>query len=432
MFGVYRTDAAEGSEPFETYGSGAEAGARASALNAAARAAERVERYRVKPITTEEWKQRERDRFWSGEYEPMPKGWKLYNSPDTFPHPSKSEPGKLAYTPSVEYGVQDRQIRSTPGSYLAKFFPIMAPEQIQRLALQFAGKYEAIDLKLATEPDDIVRVYKDGPNSCMSHDAGVFDGHLHPCYVYGAGELAVAYLEPNGIINARALCWPDEAVYGTIYGDIARMRSALETAGYRNGSLSGARILKIENENGNGYIMPYIDGYYSVEDCGDHFTIDGSVPADNTEGTTIAGRLCCECGSHIDEDEMYHLADREDYACGDCAYHCEDCGEMHAAGSMREGESICSWCHDRNYTECEDCNVSVRDEEIMHTEDGTVCPDCMEESFGGCEDCCETYRYDNMVERGDNGAMYCECCAEQYDEDNEDEEAEDEAEVSFA
>ena len=432
MFGIYRTDAEDGGEPVETFDSGAAAGARAGELNASEAEAGSDIRYRVKPITTEEWKDRERERFESGEYDTLPEGWESYAAPDTFPHPSKSEPGKLAYTPSPEYGTQDRQLRCTPGSYLAKFYPILPASEVQRLALLFAGEHERIDLLLATEPDDIVEVYTTGPNSCMGHDESYFNGHLHPTYVYGAGDLAVAYLKPDGRINARVLCWPEQKVYGTTYGDCERLRSALAAEGYESGSLEGAKILKVEDDNGSGYIMPYIDSYYSVDDCGSHFEIAscGDTPADSVDGTT-SSRRCCECGCNMCEDETYWLTDREDYACCDCASYCEDCDE-HVANDnthrvhTEDGDEryVCEYCRDNNYTECEDCYESVEDCGILHTDDGSVCTSCFEDSFGGCDECCESFRFDNLTERDDR--PMCEGCADAWDEDNEPDEDDDE------
>ncbi|MHC4093516.1 MAG: hypothetical protein ACYSVY_25130, partial [Planctomycetota bacterium] len=211
-----------------------------------------------------DWKERERSKFRSNEYKDVPwhaEGWAIGSMPDLdhFAHVSTADPSKLAYTASEKHGEADRQTRMKPGKYLKKYFgDVLDAKEIQRWAGAFAGENENIEVGFATDPDDIVEVYENGPRSCMSSQDAV--------RVYGAGDLAIAYLGPQDDATARALCWPAKQVFGRIYGDGARLGQALMAMGYSEAGrtgFNGARLL-LERE-GSGYVCPYIDYGYHVE-----------------------------------------------------------------------------------------------------------------------------------------------------------------------
>src|SRR5262249_35481599 len=137
------------------------------------------------------------------------------------------------------------------------------------------------------------------PNSCMSGRAGDYHGPCHPVRVYGAGDLAIAYLEQGDEITARALCWPAKLIYGRPYGDEHRLSAALEKAGYTYGhgtKLRGAKLLRIRS--GDGFVAPYIDGCPGISDHGDHLEIGGDLESDSTTGVILeeSGETCDRCG----------------------------------------------------------------------------------------------------------------------------------------
>src|SRR5690606_21500489 len=117
-----------------------------------------------------------------------------------------------AYTPSEDFGMQDRQVRMMPGRYLKKYFSdVLSPEDIQYWALEWANRFAPVDMEIATTPDEIEYVYTNGPRSCMSYDPSEYSSSCHPVRVYGNSDLAVAYIRnASGAVVGRALIWPSK------------------------------------------------------------------------------------------------------------------------------------------------------------------------------------------------------------------------------
>ena len=120
----------------------------------------------------------------------------------------------------------------------------------------------------------------------MSYGADYY-AERNPAGQYGAGDLAIAYLEnEDGYVIARTLVWPDKKIYARIYGDEdENLAIALASQGYLYDSLgfTGARLLKewgegeFEDEYCEGWLCPYLDvayGSFRVED--DYLIIDPS------------------------------------------------------------------------------------------------------------------------------------------------------------
>jgi len=284
--------------------------------------------FAVRPVRDPNWRERERGRFLDGTYKRPP--WAAVviarleeDYPDHFLHVSTSDPTKVAFTETPDKGEVDRQTTITPGRYLEKFAkypdgtPWASPEYIRELASMLLPPDA---LKFATTPDEIEDVYVRGPRSCMSGDASRFDSRIHPARVYGAGDLAVAYLTVEGTqITARAVCWPEKKIYGRIYGDEARLAHALDAAGYVDGDLIGAKLLRIE-EHGR-VVCPYIDRHFHVEDRDTHLIISNNgLRADATNGYLMPGYCCGHCGEYVDEDNVQSFQDET---------WCDDCIDNH-------------------------------------------------------------------------------------------------------
>jgi hypothetical protein len=250
-----------------------------------------------------------------------------------FAHSSVKNPTLIAFTESEEKGLQDRQTSMKPGKYLRKYFgDVLNAKQISFYAEWWAkGLRPATELDaalaFASTPDDIERVYNDGPRSCMAKD---YSFGIHPSRVYGAGDLAVAYLtRPTGDIIARALTWPEKKVFGRCYPTPDRWSedghdSEAEAEGIRdhlfnllkengfshlhegdNEGFEGARLLKIEG-NG-GWVGPYLDNEYSADDGGDHWIMSksGVLDCSNTGGTFEVPSYgsCFSCSSDLETVE---------------------------------------------------------------------------------------------------------------------------------
>lgn len=191
-----------------------------------------------------------------------------------FIHCSKDEPLYIAYTPSEEYGKQDRRVKTTVGRYLKKHYPELTDLDIRALSDAHRYYYGTDDILWAASAADIERVYTTGPHSCMAYiwtDTSTrFGSHMHPSVVYAdLPWFRLAYLERNGKINARCLTYinPDDSCdkrWVRIYGDDL-LRVKLENSGFVKSNLEGARIHKIPAIRTDGallpdtYVCPYID-----------------------------------------------------------------------------------------------------------------------------------------------------------------------------
>ena len=229
------------------------------------------------------WKVREGDRFRDGTYTRLPwheAPWYL-GAPaqdDHFAHVSKDRDGMVAFTLDATKGAADIQTRIKPGRYLTRYFSdVLSWREIEEFAQEFAGLHENNELLFAHTSDEIEQVYLDGPSSCMSKPARHYDSPIHPVRVYGAGDLAVAYIKSGDSIGARVLCWPAKKLYSRIYGDDCRLRPLLDAAGYDHGELYGARMLRIEADHG-GFVVPYLDGCNSAGDNGEYLVISSGDP----------------------------------------------------------------------------------------------------------------------------------------------------------
>lgn len=394
---------------YSMFDSPAECAQLAQNLNSQARDYGWTQRYKVSKVTSDDsreaWKIRERAKFDSGEYQPTPwntENWYVSRLHDSYPnlthhfcHLSKSKPGYVAFTECNDHGEADRQTRIRVGRYLRRFSGL-DDVAVSHLAARCGVIINPPTLQFADESLDIVRVYTSGPSSCMSHHSGDYATEVHPCFVYGAGDLSVAYIETgepgddgddegDKRITARAVCWPAKNTYGNIYGDEERLEPLLEDAGYeRADSFYGARLLHIPH---NGTVVaPYMDDdnrAASVSADGKHLII-GDGPLDlqeNTNGTADCSMARCpNCGEYYDSDDEGTYVSGEDlYWCGSCvsddSFYCECCSSNHAIANTdshtcNDGNTVCDRCAER-YGHFEECGT-VR----MQGQDVCECEEC--------------------------------------------------------
>jgi hypothetical protein len=378
------------------------------------------------------WQEREASRFASGRYKPLP--WEadpeLLGNPKHFAHIAESDERKVAFTESEEKGRADKQKVMNVRDYLD--LHIIGHEDRKRF-------YASVMLGLSQEvhfaetSDDIEAVYleiadynRDGGDyagvlSCMTYHGKASPRYdqcdrgarkywdVHPVRVYGAGDLALAYMRKtdapgvNGEaspIVARALVWPSKGICGRVYGPGAGvLRGALRAKGYgrfADEALEGARLLAIPHPNGaeDYYVIPYIDGYKRFKwDCKrEYFLIaSGGFRGDTIDGGAYAHpvSICERC----EEDGPRHnfLTVDDELWCQSCAYnastqceHCnnwttQECNEVIVShytstiGRIRTtGEYWCSDC-------CENgASYSEAREVYIDNEQGETCDDCEE------------------------------------------------------
>jgi len=176
------------------------------------------------------WKDREQERFKAGSYKPVVwagQDWFDKNQcADHFLHVSVKDPTRIAFTKCERDGPRDIQTAMKPGKYLAAYFKMLTPEQVRDYSMQHSTTFEKKELKFATTPEEIERVYKPSlGSSCFS---GTTKANL-----YGSGDFAVAYFEKDGEIKARAVCVPERKLYVYPYGDTCRLDKLLTDAGFK-------------------------------------------------------------------------------------------------------------------------------------------------------------------------------------------------------
>ena len=386
-------------------------------------------KYQPRPIAGEEWRQREQARFDSGEYQPLPwrnMAWFLNSEAcrNHYAHVSTERDGMVAFTESPEKGVADRQTRQRPGTYLQRFYAdVLSADEIQKLARDYAGRFEDNVLLLANTADEIERVYVEGPRSCMSGKPSEYSSPFHPVRVYAAGDLAVAYVMRGGSIVGRALCWPQEKKHSRIYGDEDRLGPLLRAAGYRSGSLRGARLLR-ERANGGGFVCPYIDHDFSVEDRGDFLHISGDIRAENTNGLIDIeeGEYCPHCEERSDPDDFYYMEDLGESWCESCAdndaFVCARTGERfgrrRSVTLMANGDY---WSNDEFENHGFTCDATGENhhmDDAVHVDGGTWCQSHFDDHGFQCHGCSDCFSNDDGQEV--DGDWYCVDCAPEPDE----------------
>lgn len=328
-----------------------------------------------------DWQIRESAKFDSGLYQQVPWSTQPYASNVHclhFPHLSVKQPGKMAFTQTEAHGEADRQTIISPGKYLFRYFaPWLNQATVDAYcaSIDMTMKFMAAPLGLAQTSDEIVHVYRSGPSSCMSKDRNHEEystGGIHPVSVYGAGDLAVAYFTVEGVIKARAICWPAKKIYGRMYGDEQRLRLLLHRDGFKPSSSrsdwDGAKLLKVPVPDGSGYVCPYLDiGNQHVDVGKTHLLVnqDGEYAADNVS-SVIAGDRCsrdedndgysCEhCNDYVNEGDHFNGPDGNGIYCENCFrelfFYCERCetditrDEHNTVHTARRGVlSVCDSC----------------------------------------------------------------------------------------
>jgi len=369
-------------------------------------------------------------------------------------HPDK--PDMIAYTRSFEDGVRDRQVRIKLGRYLAQTFGSkLSPQRIAELVAKH-NEYQEEKIKwhIAMTPKRIVTVYLRGPNSCMSKDMSYYSGSIrvHPTYIYGAGDLGVAFIWRKGRITARALVWPKRKIYGRVYGDEDRMIRVLREAGYQSEwshrqdnrdlaneerGFNDARLLSIRDDYGD-IVAPYIDGEYGVDVCSDFLLMTNYDPEYRCESVRglvqDAGVTCDHCSDNADADETHSTANGETI-CQSCYesyyFFCDDNDEIYHIDDMHEthdGRFICTDALNDNYFVCDDSSEIWPNEDKFTTHDGRdICRQVFLEDYFTCDECGEIFPTEQWNECEASHSIRCDDCHEKHAIKIEDETHEQEA-----
>ena len=360
-------------------------------------------------------------------------------------HISFLDPTAIAFTEDERKGEADRQTMMRPGKYLQKFLgggadgliehgPIKGwPAQITKMQIAFyadwhqAGRRPTSDdiLTFTEDADEMVRLYEEGPDSCMMGKG--WDTARHPVRVYAGGGLALAALTSvSGAVIGRALCWPAKQAFGRVYptpntseqhNHYNELMSRLKAKGWtsiteNNSVFEGALLRQLTNRHG-GYLMPYLDNEYGVEDVyrdGQSWwrmTHDEN-HQENTDGTMVNSDPdwrcdCCEGG----------FSDEYDY----CTVYRSwgPSGAVRADGTRpgysRGDEMWCRDCRDNNTFYCEGSDEHYTDScDSVYASDGNTYEYNWFYANGGWQDAYDDEYYfrdtDTPVRLGDGALIH--------------------------
>lgn len=194
-------------------------------------------------------------------------------------------------------------------------------------------------LKFTTTSDEVLDVYKRGPQSCMKGCDSV--------KVYATNDVAVAYIEDEDHkVLARTVVCINEDIglhYVCCYGFSEPLEYLLEKNGYKKGDLEGCRILKLEDST--GIKAPYLDGCTGVNDEGDYLKIESYGDFDATSTSGYLNSCQCEnCGDHMREDEEHY--------------------------SEHLGQILCVCCYDKCHVHVDGESYHVTSDSIQELENG--------------------------------------------------------------
>lgn len=388
-------------------------------------------------LANKEWRSRELGRFESGFYQRVPwadESWFKDSkyAPLHHCHMSRDKSAMVAFTESDEKGRDDKQKRMRAGRYLTKYFGESGAID-DSMIRHWAGKLSILvgesDLvQFATTPDDIEEIYTSGPHSCMAHHADHYQGPIQPTRIYGAGDLAVAYIERASSIAARVLCYPANKVYSTVYGDGGvwsnQLKALLDSAGYRfssdSGDWNGARLLRVEADC--GFVVPYFDIPGNATDDGEYLRVSyhGEIECCTEHGVSEdSGRRCDNCGDIYDDENCGGTISDSSY-CDLCyhelSFHCEDCNETGFAedSCYINGleKHVCDSCA-ADYPSCDSCGNQHHADSMIDVAalDKIFCESCFSNECATCGECGDPDSHSSMVERID-GESICSSCAE--------------------
>ena len=336
---------------------------------------------------------------------------------------STEKPELVSY---VTDGPADKRVRLAPGRYLQRFFgSVLVSTEIQEWAGAYLQKFAepAVEIKFASTAADITWVYTHGADSgtigssCMRYPEGHWSDDRHPARIYGAGDLAVAYIDADDEVRARVLCWPEKRGYTRVYSanGVAERQLivGLTRLGYVQGGdsdevLNGARLKLIRV--GGQYVCPYIDWHSRVSVEGKYLIIDshGYIDCQATNGL-IAGRTCENCGDIQDEENCWTNSDGQ-FFCSDC-YHdlytsCENCEEecVREDAILHGDKYYCEHCFEKLFDQCVHCGEYESKDDLKWFDGDSYCEDCYENEIACCDDCGDEFRAD--------GEDYCENCRE--------------------
>lgn len=183
-------------------------------------------------------------------------------------HISKQDPLFVAYTPDKVSGESDRQLKTSIGKFITKYYPHLKDEVVQALVADHLGELDNTFEILTGEA--ITEVYRKsgGTSACMSKSLADYPGAAghHPSEAYWAPNISMAVLRnATGDVTARSMLFtPSETDkrFIRVYGDL-KLRKKLLRSGYIQGTWVGAEfntiVVPCPNADKVRFVLPYLD-----------------------------------------------------------------------------------------------------------------------------------------------------------------------------
>lgn len=224
---------------------------------------------------------------------------------------------KASYYRNTKDLVRDVRTRSTPERFFIREVGL-SEKEARNIGANMKLKMQPppCTLHFAYTIEDIERVYKNGPNSCMSGDKNFYDGietfisskynpqATAPVACYHSFDLAVAYIKDyQDRIVGRAVVNTNDKTYARGYGNTRALIQSLNAAGYEHNrnAIEGCHILNIHLDGAEEYMLqPYLDK--ATEENGDFRNADSLAALSGVEYYNVL----------ITEDGRMQLASKDD------------------------------------------------------------------------------------------------------------------------
>ena len=112
--------------------------------------------------------------------------------------------------------------------------------------------------------------------------------------------------------------------------------------------------------------------------------------------------------------------------CEDCdsVHHCNRCGDHIYDDNAYEdddGNTICSYCYDEYYSECDRCGNTTNREDMywIESNDTNVCSKCCASHYSECDECNSLFHNGDLTETANNHSVCSGCLDEHYSECSE-------------
>lgn len=211
--------------------------------------------------------------------------------------PQMQADGSVAYYQSWLHNWEDRPEVTTLGRLLHWFWDTIDAAYQSHMTQNYGKLTDALitkwttiqpprspaDVKFTNDEAEMLRVYRNGPSSCMVHPVEKYHSKgIHPLAVYAGSDLMVAYITKRNDdtkIQQRALVFPKKKVIGRVYGT-GSLVPLLKQLGYREfdnktHNFDGARLKKIfvPGTDNAQIVFPSIDLHHYVVERKDHLAI---------------------------------------------------------------------------------------------------------------------------------------------------------------